>query len=209
MPAKLVDLMGRTLCGMRVIERAVGTHEASWLCECESCGRQSVHVGGKLRRGDSKCVCSGGHVRHLGTDSPLYSVWTNIRDRCTRPANKSFKSYGGRGISICRDWEHNFPEFEKWALAAGWSKGKQIDRINNDGNYEPSNCRFVTPSENCRNTSRNRRVTFNGKTRLLVEWSEELGTPLPVILGRLNRYGWSIERTLSTAYKPAKKRKSA
>lgn len=81
-------------------------------------------------------------------DHPLFSVWYNIRQRCSNPKRKDYKSYGERGIIVC-NWV-SFKDFEKWALNNGWQKGLTIDRIDNDGNYSPDNCQFITKSDNSR-----------------------------------------------------------
>jgi hypothetical protein len=118
-------------------------------------------------------------------------------ERCIRPATNSFSRYGGRGISICDEWRNDFVSFYSWAISHGWSDGLQIDRINNDGNYEPSNCRFVTNKENCRNTSRNHLITHNGKTMCLTDWAEEKGMLYTTLLERI-RSGWDTERAIET-----------
>jgi len=89
---------------------------------------------------------------HGLTKTPIHHLWTGIRKRCTNPKVKSYKYYGGRGIKICSEWSEFIP-FYNWALANGYEQGLQIDRIDNNGNYEPSNCRFVTHAENCQNRS--------------------------------------------------------
>ena len=83
---------------------------------------------------------------------PLCSVWSDMKTRCYNSNQKSYKHYGGRGIIVCEEWTGDFKCFYDWAIKNGYKKGLQIDRINNDGNYEPDNCRFVTTAENCRNS---------------------------------------------------------
>ena len=83
---------------------------------------------------------------------PLYGVWSSMRDRCSNPNNKSYHRYGGRGITVSDEWYRVEP-FIEWALKAGWKPGLQLDRTNNDGNYQPNNCRFVTRKENANNMS--------------------------------------------------------
>ena len=85
---------------------------------------------------------------------PLHRIWRHIKQRCNNPNDKGFQYYGGRGISICEEWSCDPEEFIRWALKNGYKKGLAIDRTNNDGNYEPSNCRFVTQSENNQNRVR-------------------------------------------------------
>lgn len=128
---------------------------------------------------------------------PLYSVWVGMKRRCNSSNVVGYHNYGGRGISVCAEWEADFKLFYNWATENGYKKGLQIDRIDNDGNYEPSNCRFVTPSENLRNTRLNRYI--NGEN--MYDLSTRLfGTP-NLINERL-RSGWSIEDAVS---KPKRK----
>lgn len=91
------------------------------------------------------------------TKDPLYSVWKGMCRRCNDPTQPHYKYYGGRGISVCEEWTNNPEAFIIWARAHGWQKGLQIDRINNDGNYCPDNCRCVTPKENCQNKGKYRK----------------------------------------------------
>ena len=83
----------------------------------------------------------------------LYKLWFSIKTRCYNSNHNYYHRYGGRGIYICEDWKNNFVSFYLWAISHGYEKGLQIDRINNDGNYHPNNCRFVTHQQNCRNRS--------------------------------------------------------
>ena len=100
---------------------------------------------------------------------PLMSVWDNMISRCyNRSKGPGYERYGGRGITVCDEWRH-FPAFKAWALPL-WEPGLQLDRINNEGNYEPSNCRFVTPAEQARNRRNNRRVTIGRRTLCLCDW---------------------------------------
>lgn len=111
------------------------------------------------------------------------------------PHNKSFRRYGGRGISICQEWL-DFAVFRSWALASGYAEGLTIDRRDNDGNYEPGNCRWVTTREQNRNYSRNRMLTFNGKTQCVRDWAHELGINSATILFRL-KSGKTTEEALA------------
>jgi hypothetical protein len=127
---------------------------------------------------------------------PLVPKWHNMMGRCYKETHQHYQQYGERGITVCQDW-HDITTFFNWAIENGWQDKLEIDRIDNDGNYEPSNCRFVTHKENMRNTRRCKRYEFDGKSLTLVEWSEILGIGYDTLRGRL-RSGWSVERTLST-----------
>lgn len=131
----------------------------------------------------------------------LYKRYYHMKERCYNPNDKRYNRYGGRGIKICDEWLNDYNTFEQWAINNGFEEHLEIDRINNDGNYAPDNCRFVTSLQNNRNRSKHRRYTYNGKTKVLSEWCEELGLKYYTVLNRL-RAGWSFEDAIT---KPAKK----
>ena len=134
----------------------------------------------------------------------LYRIWGHIKTRCFNPNYENFHRYGGRGITMCDEWRNNFRSFERWALCNGYHEKLSIDRINNDGNYEPSNCRWVSQSEQNKNTTANRK--FNGKC--ISDWAKELGIDCDLIYARINRLGWDIEKAIFTpASKTVRKRR--
>lgn len=120
----------------------------------------------------------------------LYIIWRAMRERCRREKNKRYKNYGGRGIRVCEEW-NDYITFKKWALANGYNDGLTIDRIDNDGNYEPSNCRWVDRASQANNKSNNHLITHNGETHTAMEWSRITGIPYRTILSRINRDGLS------------------
>lgn len=138
---------------------------------------------------------------HGMSHSRLYQIWNAMKQRCSNPKAISFPRYGKRWISVCADWDASFAAFRDWALANGYSDHLTIDRIDNDGNYEPSNCRWVTNKEQQNHTSYNHLITYNGETHNVMQWSEILGLPSTTLYNRLRR-GWDIEKTLT-----AKRRK--
>ena len=139
-----------------------GKH-AAWLALCD-CGKQTIATTGKLRRGRVKsCGClkltaAGDAVRTHGMwNTSLYHRWQRIIQRCEYPRVAGWSRYGGRGITVCPEWRNSPKAFIDWALANGYQPHLQIDRIDNDGNYEPANCRWVTPSVNMRNRGLSKR----------------------------------------------------
>lgn len=103
----------------------------------------------------------------------LYTLWQTMIHRCEDKKRAKYNDYGGRGISVCKEW-HDPNVFMDWAFENGYEEGLQIDRINNDGNYEPSNCRWVTLKENTRNRRNTVYLTINGETKCVSEWCETL-----------------------------------
>lgn len=150
MANEFIDLTGEQIGEWTVLYRVENAKngQARWHCIC-SCGRERDVDGGSLRRGTSQ---SCGHFRvngnpkHGGRWTKLYMVWVSMRSRCFTVSNKDYESYGGRGITVCKEWD-DFSVFRKWALSNGYKEGLSIDRKNNDGNYEPSNCCWATAHE--------------------------------------------------------------
>lgn len=125
--------------------------------ECGQCKKEfTAHIG-KVKSGWTKsCGCrkltsDGISMLSNGERDPIHVVWARMVERCFDPKSISWKHYGARGISVCEEWKSSFAIFREWAITNGWEKRKQIDRINPNGNYEPSNCRFVTNKENSNN----------------------------------------------------------
>lgn len=139
---------------------------------------------------------SGNHYIHGDSGKRLYYIWKSMKARCTLKTNTSYKRYGGRGITVCKEWE-DYQTFKKWALENGYNDKLTIDRINSNGNYEPTNCRWATPKEQANNTRRNRLITAYGKTMTMTQWSEMTGIKVATIWARLNK-GWPVEDALRT-----------
>lgn len=122
---------------------------------CSDCGdtRYLQNRPENIRRSTCRsCTMSRVHSRTHGmTKTPLYRVWNAMKQRCATVGSQFYARYGGRGITVCQEWIDSFEEFHGWAMANGYTKGLQIDRENNDGNYEPNNCRWVVPVVNARN----------------------------------------------------------
>ena len=128
----------------------------------------------------------------------LYNIYQGMTKRCYYPDNQNYKYYGGKGIVICNEWKSNFSAFKKWALENGYQDNLTIDRINTNGNYEPSNCRWVSMKEQCNNRTSNHLITYKGKTQNLKQWCIELNLNYGIMESRINRYKWSIEKAFET-----------
>ena len=132
------------------------------------------------------------------TQSRLYTIWNSMKQRCYTKSCTSYKRYGARGISMCDEWKNNYMEFYNWAIQNGYSDNLTIDRIDTNGNYEPSNCRWATYKEQANNTRKIKRYTFNGETHTPREWEEIVGIRWQTIRYRIKILGWSVEKALTT-----------
>lgn len=115
----------------------------------------------------------------------LYIAWSNMRRRCYQKQNKKYRSYGGRGIKVCDEWLHDFRAFREWSVNNGYDDNLTLDRIDVDGNYEPSNCRWVTQKIQQNNRSNNRKIEYNGELHTMAEWSDITGIPYYTIKHRV------------------------
>lgn len=208
MPPKAKDLTGMRFGRLVVLSRAENsmTGKPMWNCLCD-CGNECVKQGSALVSGDTKsCGCYNreklkARAKHGDAHGRLYSVWNMMKQRCGDQNNKSYKNYGQRGISVCEEWKNSYELFRDWALSNGYDANAKthkctIDRIDNNGNYCPENCRFVSATEQARNMRSNNIVTYKGQSKTLSEWSEETGIRAITIGDRL-RHGWSVEEALT------------
>lgn len=130
------------------------------------------------------------HYIHGKRKTRLYRIWANIKTRCTNVNDPHFKRYGGRGITICDEWKNDFKAFYDWSMLNGYADDLTIDRINNDGNYCPANCRWVTVAEQNRNKRNVKYIIYNGEKHTIPEWTKILHLRKETIRERLKR-GWS------------------
>jgi hypothetical protein len=200
MPMK--DLTGQRFGMLTVLQRE-GTKNGhvTWLCECD-CGNMSIVRGSDLHSGKAAtCGCrkkAGLHRTHELTGTRLYRIWRNVKTRCENESFKQYKDYGGRGIAICQEWKADFESFHKWAISNGYADNLTLDRIDVNGNYEPSNCRWVSMKEQSRNRTDNYCLTYNGETKILADWAEITGINRETIKSRIEA-GKTVEEALTKA----------
>ncbi len=170
-------------------------------CRCE-CGNENFLVSNRaIVSGNTKsCGCirkeKPNHVTHGLRRHSLYSVWTGIRQRCYYENAINYNDYGGRGIRVCKQWKDYFKSFYDWCIENGWRKGLDVDRKNNNGNYTPSNCRFVTRKINTRNTRRTLFIEHNGIKKPLADWADELGLRYETLSQRIFKLKMPISEAL-------------
>jgi hypothetical protein len=138
-------------------------------------------------------------LKRTKSRTPEYKAWISMIERCEKPTCPCYHHYGGRGITVCERW-HSFDLFLK-DMGARPSRGHSIERLNNNGNYEPSNCKWATAKEQSRNRRSNSLLTLNGETKCITDWAITLEIPPTTIWSRL-AHGWSVERTLTVTRKP-------
>lgn len=196
-----VDMTGRRYGRLLVLSRAETIKGLSrWLCRCD-CGVERVVRGADLRNGSTRsCWCLGREnviaacSTHRGSRTQLYNAWTCMRARCENPKNSNFRYYGGRGVRVCERWL----KFENFLADMGERpKGCTLDRIDGNGDYEPGNCRWATPTEQANNMRSNRNVTVDGETFTIAQWAKRTGLNKHLISERL-RSGWSPSEAVST-----------
>lgn len=201
---KPIDMVGKRFGRLTVLSRAGRDkhRNTQWLCRCD-CGVITVVLGGNLRRGYTKsCGCFNKKTArdrattHGGSGSRLYHIRTNMIQRCYNTNIPEYPRYGGRGITVCKEWRESFAAFRDWALANGYSDSLSIDRIDNEKGYSPENCRWVDEIQQANNKGNSHRITFNGETHTIAEWARLIGVPSTRIRDRL-RLGWSIEKALT------------
>lgn len=137
----------------------------------------------------------------MAADKRLYGIWSDMRRRCVYPRLRCYPRYGGRGIKVCNEWSE-YAAFERWARSSGYRSDLTIDRIDNDGNYEPANCRWATRKQQSRNTSSNRKIVVDGRSVTIAEAAEVAGVRDVTFRGRLRR-----GRSVKQASKPVKARR--
>lgn len=201
------DMTGMSFGKLKVICRD-GTHVsgrsklALWKCVCE-CGNETTVRGASLRNGSTtSCGCaqrenaSKANTTHGLSKTKIYQIWVGMKERCHNPNSDSYPYYGERGICVDKDWRSDFTLFYWWAIDKGYREGLTLDRIDVNGNYEPSNCRWITQKEQSNNTRRNKYYDFEGGKYTLSQISDKCGIRYSVLYKRLSR-GWTIEEATS------------
>ena len=210
---KLIDLTGRVFHRLTALQRAPNAPnagQARWLCQCE-CGTEIIVFGFNLVHDKQKsCGCyqvdHPARLRHGYSKTRAHSTWTAIHQRCNNPSNKYYAYYGGRGITVCPEWD----TFEQFLADMGEApEGLTLDRRDNDKGYSKDNCRWATKKQQVRNRRVSNPYTFQGKTQGLADWADEKGLPYKVVWFRYTNMGWREDKLFSPVRKmsPRKSRR--
>lgn len=152
-----------------------------WKCKCD-CGNEKIVERSQLKNEKTKsCGClvkeraTEANITHGMSGTKIYKIWYGMKTRCYNSVSPKYKNYGARGIEICDEWLNSFETFYIWSMDNGYKEGLTIDRIDVNGNYEPSNCRWVDNKVQANNKTNNVYIIYNNKTQTLIQWCEELG----------------------------------
>ena len=204
--SKLKNLSGQKCSRLLVVERAENNkfNQVQWLCKCD-CGNTKIVKAQSLVSGECKsCGCLKKEqdfiniikVKHRKCNTRLYNIWRDMKWRCNSPKSKRHKFYYDKGIKVCQEWQEDFMNFYDWAMANGYKDNLTLDRINNNGNYEPKNCRWATITEQNNNQSNNIRIKYNESEYTLSELSKIYNIKRATLYDRIKR-GWTIDEALN------------
>lgn len=208
---KVIDLTGQRFGRLLVIGECGRSKDGQkvYLCRCD-CGNETKVRSGNLRRGTTKsCGCinresvakrNKDSAKHGGCGTRLYRIWYDMRQRCRYDKSINWHLYGGRGISVCDEWAESFDAFREWAKSSGYQDGLQLDRIDNDGDYSPINCKWSTVSEQGNNRRTCIYVTIDGDTKSVSEWCKVTGVNRMTAYNRIRR-GWEPETAVTKGVK--------
>ena len=135
--------------------------------------------------------------KHGCSNSRLYRIWTNMKTRCYNTKSPKYKVYGARGITVYESWKNCYTMFMDWAITHGYNDSLTLDRINVNGNYDPSNCRWVSVKQQENNRTNNRLITYKGETRTMSQWADKLGIPYNCLQMRLNTFNYTVEEAFN------------
>lgn len=211
---KLKDYSGEKFGRLTVIKRVENNkyNQVRWLCKCD-CGNEKIVLANNLRNGETKsCGClkkeqdyiNIAHIKHNKSNTRLYNIWKNMKHRCNNPNNNKHKFYYDKGIKVCNEWLNDFMSFYNWAINNGYQDNLTIDRINNDGNYEPNNCRWATVTEQNNNQSTNIKIKYNNNIYTMKQFCKKYNLKRETLDYRLKN-NWDIEKIINT---PTQSKKS-
>jgi hypothetical protein len=201
MPKPIEDLTGRRFKRLVVVSHS---HQGKggktyFNCVCDCGGNKVAHRRSLLNGDTGSCGCLYIETRnttHGLSDEHLYKVWSHMMSRCYNKKDRSYFRYGGRGITVCKEW-HDVEVFYKWAIV-GYQKGLTIDRENNNDGYCPDNCRWVTDTKQANNRRNNKFLEYNGKRHTIAEWAKIMNISESALRQRIDILKWDVEKALTT-----------
>lgn len=201
-----LDIVGQKFNNLLVVERLEETQNGRYLFKCLcDCGNDKIVEGRQIKTGRvNSCGCMerearrNAQVTHGMTYTRVYAIYSKMKLRCYNKTNKSYLDYGGRGVKICDEWlgENGFINFMNWAMENGYKEHLSIDRIDVNGNYEPSNCRWATIEEQANNKRTNLFFTYNNETKTLAQWCVDLRLKYDPVHKRI-KSGYSFEKAIT------------
>ena len=206
-----------TIINGPILRTEYGRQTKWYFCRCECGTEKKVRANSLQQKRTQSCGCLRTERLHRGINHHQYKhghtingkrskewrTWNSMIRRCTYPSMDDYERYGGKGIKVCKRWRNSF---EAFLDDVGYSPSQKhsIDRIDNDGNYEPGNVRWATPSEQTRNSSKARFITFEGKTLTMGEWAKNMNINRQTIQMRIDHYGWSVHNALTKSVRRRK-----
>jgi hypothetical protein len=179
-------------------------------CRCIHCGSERNVRERRIKyASNSRCRHCPRHGKHKMSNHPIFKAWTSMRQRCYMSNSPSYEQYGGRGIRVCKRWNNDSIAFIEWSLSNGWKEGLSLDRIDNDGNYTPRNCRWTDRITQSNNKRTNVYVTFRGELLTLKQAANKYAiVSYGTVVDRYRRSGWSLGKSLLTPNERARVRRT-
>lgn len=215
--SRIRDLTGQKfgrLTAIKIIGKDKNNHKI-WLCKCD-CGNETQVAGTLLIEGKTKsCGCLKKQITsrrfktHGLSNTRLFTIWINMKERCNNKNRYGYQNYGGRGIKVCKEWQNDFMNFYNWAMTNGYDENAEygectLDRVDVNRDYSPENCRWANARIQTRNKRNNHLITYKGETHCINEWAEILGMNKGTLQSRIFWSKWSYEKALSTPVKVRK-----
>lgn len=204
----MIDKTGMRFGRLTVLREAprIEPGRPRWVCQCDCGTIVTVDSRSLSPKRTKSCGCINSerarklaldHITHGQTKTRLYNIWYNMRNRCNKKSAVDYCRYGGRGIEVCEAWQNSFTPFFEWAMANGYRDDLTLDRIDNNGNYCPENCRWADSETQNNNRRSNHYITYSGETLTVSQWARRLGINKVTLQSRLSKYGWSVQKTFT------------
>ena len=199
------NLVGKRFGNLVVVSKNTEIHDwrARWNCVCD-CGNEIVARADSLTSGQkTSCGCQAhkkwsksAREKHGMAKTELYRKWASIKQRCLDESRADYERYGGAGIAVCDEWKNSFVSFMNWSLNNGYKEGLSIDRIDNNKEYCPENCRWIKLEEQSANRRSNIYITYNGETKTLTDWCKYFNVDYSRTKAKIKKYGFSFEEAI-------------